>query len=95
MQVYRTVPSQPQSHVRKMASKFRCDVCLKEFDYKYRYERHVETTLHKDTVRLMEICASTENFESEWESGNVNTGGSSTLTERHSPSAIAIATNYH
>ncbi|KAL5484396.1 hypothetical protein EMCRGX_G020888 [Ephydatia muelleri] len=69
-----------------MAAKFRCDVCLKEFDYKYRYERHVETTFHKDKVRLMEICASTE---AKWESGNVDTGGSSTVTESHSPSAIA------
>eukprot|EP00731_Ephydatia_muelleri_P000871 Em0001g871a len=34
----------------------------------------------------MEICASTE---AEWESGNVDTGGSSTVTESHSPSAIA------
>eukprot|EP00731_Ephydatia_muelleri_P010357 Em0005g943a len=34
----------------------------------------------------MEICASTE---VEWESGNVDTGGSSTVTESHSPSAIA------
>ncbi|KAL5473671.1 hypothetical protein EMCRGX_G028182 [Ephydatia muelleri] len=61
---------------------------LLEFDYKYRYERHVETTFHKDKVRLMEICASTE---AEWESGNVDTGGSgsSTVTESHSPSAIA------
>ena len=43
-QAYRTVPYyslQPQSHVRKMAAKCHCDVCLKEFDYKYRYERHV------------------------------------------------------
>eukprot|EP00731_Ephydatia_muelleri_P027857 Em0019g730a len=39
-----------------------------------------------DKVRLMEICASTE---AEWESGNVDTGGSSTVTESHSPSAIA------
>ena len=33
----------PQSHVRKMASfhaYVHCDVCLKEFDYEYRYERH-------------------------------------------------------
>ena len=80
------IDCKPQSHVRKMAAKFRCDVCLKEFDYKYRYERHVETTFHKDKVRLMEICASTE---AEWESGNVDTGGSSTVTEGHSPSAIA------
>ena len=79
-------PPQTAAHVRKMAAKFRCDVCLKEFDYKYRYERHVETTFHKDKVRLMEICASTE---AEWESGNVDTGGSSTVTESHSPSAIA------
>ena len=70
----------------KDGCKFRCDVCLKEFDYKYRYDRHVETTFHKDKVRLMEICASTE---AEWESGNVDTGGSSTVTESHSPSAIA------
>ncbi|KAL5517682.1 hypothetical protein EMCRGX_G003276 [Ephydatia muelleri] len=34
----------------------------------------------------MEICASTE---AEWESGNVDSGGSSTVTESHSPSAIA------
>ena len=57
-QAYRTVPHyslQPQPHVRKMAAKCHCDVCLKEFDYKYRYERHVETTSHKDKVRLMEI----------------------------------------
>ncbi|KAL5515330.1 hypothetical protein EMCRGX_G000482 [Ephydatia muelleri] len=31
-----------------MAAKCHCDVCLKEFDYQYRYERHVETTSHKD-----------------------------------------------
>ena len=37
----------------------------------------------------MEICASTENLEADWESGNVDTGGSSTVTESHSPSAIA------
>ena len=57
-QAYRTVPYyslQPQLHVRKMAAKCHCDVCLKEFDYKYRYERYVETTSHKDKVRLMEI----------------------------------------
>ena len=46
---------QQQSHVRKMAAKCHCDVCLKEFDYKYRYERHVETTFHKGKVILMEI----------------------------------------
>ena len=66
------IDCKPQSHVRKLASKFRCDFCLKEFDYNYRYERHVETTFHKDKVHLMEICASTE---AEWESGNVDTGG--------------------
>ena len=76
---------------RSLCAKFRCDVCLKEFDYKYRYERHVENTFHKDKVRLMEICASTENLEAEWESGNVDTSVSSTVTKSHSPSA----TNYH
>eukprot|EP00731_Ephydatia_muelleri_P030907 Em0022g421a len=64
----------------------RPQTAVAQFDYKYRYERHVETTFHKDKVRLMEICASTE---AEWESGNVDTGGSSTVTESHSPSAIA------
>ncbi|KAL5474589.1 hypothetical protein EMCRGX_G026559 [Ephydatia muelleri] len=34
-------------------------------------------------------CASTENLEAELESGNVNTGGSTTVTKSHSPSAIA------
>ena len=37
----------------------------------------------------MEICASTENLEAERESGNVDTGGSSTVTKSHSPLAIA------
>ena len=37
----------------------------------------------------MEICASTENLEAELESGNVDTGGSSTVTKSHSPSGIA------
>eukprot|EP00731_Ephydatia_muelleri_P019858 Em0012g683a len=34
-------------------------------------------------------CASTENLEAELESGNVDTGGSTTVTKSHSPSAIA------
>ena len=34
-------------------------------------------------------CASTENLEAVLESGNVDTGGSSTVTKSHSPSAIA------
>ena len=69
--------------------------CLIELVYKYRYERHVEATFHKGKVRLMEIVPQLRvwklslNLEAELESGNVDTGGSSTATKNHSPSAIA------
>ncbi|KAL5479311.1 hypothetical protein EMCRGX_G022817 [Ephydatia muelleri] len=43
-----------------MAAKYHCDVCLKEFDYKYRYERHVETTSHKDKSHSPSAIASDE-----------------------------------
>ena len=74
----------------RYAAKCHCDVCLKEFDYKYRYERHVETTFHKDKVRLMEIVPQLRIWKLSLNLEMFDTGGSSTVTKSHSPSAIAI-----
>ena len=79
----------------KMAakSKFWCDVCQKDFYYKSRFERHLETTSHKDKVRLIEICTSPEILEPENESTTADTGASSTMAEGHCPSVIATGSD--
>ena len=37
------------------AQSYRCDPCGKNFDYKSKYERHLESQVHKDKVYYIEM----------------------------------------
>ena len=46
------------SHVIQLnmaAQSYRCDPCGKNFDYKSKYERHLESQVHKDKVYYIEM----------------------------------------
>lgn len=47
-------------HLNMAAPSYRCDPCGKDFDYKSKYERHLESQVHKDKVYYIAYGQMTE-----------------------------------